>query len=318
MSLIWRRRRAPLAATQIVRSTLVLPGRPSTGTSVAAAFAPPSTPAAFRAARKIGEAPASPRGAAPQAGNPARETHRHLIERQTDTIHARLASVHLWARRAVPLTMRRSSPIATPRPEWVTRFREQAGIAPSATAVPAGAPRVGGFAFATLREPIERRVRRTGSRGPRPTAAIMPPAPSTHSHSIVESVVRMQSRTRHLPERNFRTVGTELRRERAEHIHTSQTVGNWNALPLTFKIKPRAAEANAGKASHAPDASIQSRTASSDVRSPHLSTAVKPLQQSSRATPAIVVDAALASRLADDVMRRIEQRLRIERERFGI
>ncbi|RYE75237.1 MAG: hypothetical protein EOP19_26395 [Hyphomicrobiales bacterium] len=217
------------------------------------------------------------------------------------------------------MAMRRSSPLAAARPEHLKLPRERITTMLPAPPPPPAAPANAAAQPSADRVSAElshRRARVPGS-APGPAAARGAPERRTLTAGIASAA---RPPIHRLAERHFRTVVAEFRRERAEHVHAIRSATRFEEVSLSFRTKlaPAMSDASSGDVRGAVQASPQPRPATREVQFVAEPEVGQPLHRSSPVKPAAAVDAALTNRLADEVMRKIEQRLRIERERFGL
>jgi hypothetical protein len=125
---------------------------------------------------------------------------------------------------------------------------------------------------------------------------------------------------REATQRRLRSTATSVR---AGHIETASVVPGFDrhdALPLVFRAHAAGAEGSAAASTTAPLVVNAPMAGAPQGSRPAMAGAqTTPRLSNSPAINAVAaIDPALVSRLADDVMRRIEHRLRIERERRGL
>ena len=319
MSLIWRRRMPAPAASPATRTAPAARALPAAIAAVPVARMP-VTPVTQRLPTLAATAfRMTPKSDVPTA----RGTSSTLVERQVRTVHT-TDTVRWWSRLPAPMAMRRSSPIAAARPERLRLLHERIITmlpAPLAASAPPPVSAPGNVAARPAAKSVSVKLSHRRGRVPDPAPGRATTRSAQERRPLTTGLASpAQSRNHRLAERHFHTVAAELRRERGEHVHAIRSATRFEEVSLRFRTKlaPAMSHASSGDIRGAAHASPEPRPATREVRSVVEPEVGQSLRRPSPVKPAAAVDAALTSRLADEVMRKIEQRLRIERERFGL
>ncbi|MER9247620.1 hypothetical protein [Mesorhizobium sp. M0590] len=220
-----------------------------------------------------------------------------------------------------PMSARRPAPNAARHPGRLAMRSERifasqtVMVAAAITATPvSSAPRVRAVAWQRLRS------LRSGSVAATLSTRTMPAFSRGPSVIGAEVNIHRGNGGRGATQRRLRSTATSVRARRIETDSVVPVITRQEAMSLVFRTRAPGAEGSAVASTTAPlVANAPTPTPPTSSRSAVAGAQIMPRLSNSPATnAAAVIDPVLVSRLTDDVMRRIEQRLRIERERRGL
>jgi hypothetical protein len=315
VSLFWRRRRSLLQnANNAARpETLVQSVKTDTARQLPAAAPPPPV----FVLREVRPSPSvsTPTSMPPGAWLPApfHPTRSFRPEGRNQMVREWLLPKSPIVARPSPLAYRRTNQSRTLR-ERLDATRDivivhERGIIPTAVSP------------SPIHGEIPLRLTRSGRRSA--ATGFIPEIPARQSIPVVSAAVSEASpRRRQRPsERQLRTFSPHLRIGQVESTGSVSIDARPQLVSLVWRKHPGQADRPLPAANGYEAPNPAAATASADARNQQTTrgiptTPVSPKQP--KLDTAAAIDPVFASRLADDVMRRIDQRLRIERERRGL
>ncbi|MGY4404073.1 hypothetical protein [Bradyrhizobium sp. USDA 3315] len=320
LSLFWRRRRAPLqfVCNGVRREISVERIRTDLATGLVRqlpAVAPPSVTVLREIRAPSGVSASNYQPPGPSLPTPSHRTEPFRPVWRNQIIHHRVLAKPSIVARPSPLAERRATPLRTLR-ERLSGIREVLIVHKSGKDSAAISPLPGNGGVT---------LRLTRSRRRSIAAGSIPLTPATVSNLPVPAAAEFsetsQRRAPRPAERQLRAFGPQLRPRQVER-----------SSEVSIDLRPRQVSLvwrkHSGQAGH-PLPATNAHHTSGPVAAALPANAIT--QQAARNIPAVpasanqprrdaaaAIDPVFAGRLADDVMRRIDQRLRIERERRGL
>ncbi|MES0199830.1 hypothetical protein [Mesorhizobium sp. M0011] len=319
VSLSWRRRRLVQRIAEGPRHGSLARHGQLTAPSTPAAVSGSSSVVILREREIEYRASAVPAGELAPASGGLNTSSPQLLRSLHEVLRERIVRERFLPR--PPMSVRRPAPDSARQPGRLARRSERifasqtVMVAAAITATPvSSAPRVQAVAWQRPRS------LRSGSVVATLSTRTMPAF--SRGPSVIGAEVNIHSGNggRGLTQRRLRSTATSVRARRIETGPVVPVITRQEAMPLVFRTRAPGAESSAVASTTAPLVANAPMTTHPTSSRPVVAGArIMPRLSNSPATnAAAVIDPALVSRLTDDVMRRIEQRLRIERERRGL